>query len=64
MFSDGYQDQFGGENKQKFCIAQMKQMFLENYTKPHQTQMNIYAQTIDAWIETGNEKQIDGILVI
>jgi serine phosphatase RsbU (regulator of sigma subunit)/tetratricopeptide (TPR) repeat protein len=64
MFTDGYQDQFGGEKKQKFRIAQMKQLFLEHHTKTPKAQCEIYGKTIDEWMHTGNEKQIDDILLM
>ncbi len=38
LFSDGYQDQFGGEQDKKFMLAAMKKMFLEIYTLPSQEQ--------------------------
>ncbi|TAE08668.1 MAG: hypothetical protein EAZ95_16920 [Bacteroidetes bacterium] len=64
LFTDGYQDQFGGEKKQKFRIAQMKQLFVENHTQSPENQRILYEKIIDKWMEAGNEKQIDDILLI
>lgn len=62
LFTDGYQDQFGGEKTQKFMIKQMRNLFLEIHQKDLALQHQILDQTIEAW--RGNEKQIDDILVI
>jgi tetratricopeptide (TPR) repeat protein len=64
MFTDGYQDQFGGQERKKFMISQMKEIFLEIHTKEMPTQKQILAQHINRWIEDGKEKQIDDILVM
>ncbi|TAG00175.1 MAG: hypothetical protein EAZ44_09690 [Cytophagia bacterium] len=63
LFSDGYQDQFGGENRRKFMIAQFKKILLENHQKDIKIQKEILSDTIEKWIEKGYEKQTDDILV-
>ncbi|TAE70826.1 MAG: hypothetical protein EAZ85_11435 [Bacteroidetes bacterium] len=63
LFSDGYQDQFGGEKRKKFMITKMRQLFLDIHQKDMQTQKEILGNTIENWIKTGNEKQTDDILV-
>jgi serine phosphatase RsbU (regulator of sigma subunit) len=64
LFSDGYQDQFGGKNNRKIMLPKMKELFLEIYKKEMATQKNILESTLKKWTEEGNEKQIDDILVI
>jgi serine phosphatase RsbU (regulator of sigma subunit) len=64
LFSDGYQDQFGGKNKKKFMISQMRELFLSFYNIPMSAQQNILDETIENWIAEGRERQIDDILVV
>ncbi|MCS6821980.1 MAG: tetratricopeptide repeat protein [Microscillaceae bacterium] len=64
LFSDGYQDQFGGKDNKKFGIAQMKELFLKNYSKPMNEQKLVLQETIVNWMKEGNENQIDDILVV
>ncbi|TAF65709.1 MAG: hypothetical protein EAZ55_08065 [Cytophagales bacterium] len=64
LFSDGYQDQFGGKEGKKFMLKNMKNLFQSIYTKDLAEQQTILAQTIEKWIREGNENQIDDILVI
>ncbi len=62
IFSDGYQDQFGGEKNRKFMIKNMKKLFEENHKKKMKEQKNFFSKTIEEW--QGKEKQIDDILLI
>jgi len=62
LFSDGYQDQFGGNAERKFMIKRMKELFLEIYKKPAAEQSQILDKTIVDWMH-GHE-QTDDILVI
>jgi len=64
LFSDGFQDQFGGADKRKFTIAKMKTLFLEIHEKPMAIQKEILNKTFENWRNEGNEKQIDDVLVI
>jgi two-component system, sensor histidine kinase LadS len=64
IFSDGYQDQFGGENKQKFMLSRMRKLLLEIHQQPMQTQKNFLDHTFEAWKEAGKETQIDDVLMI
>ncbi|SFF16366.1 7TM diverse intracellular signaling domain-containing protein [Thermoflexibacter ruber] len=64
IFSDGYQDQFGGKIQRKFMLSQMKQVFLEIYQAPADFQKQYIEQKLKTWIEEGNESQTDDILVI
>ncbi|TAD96625.1 MAG: hypothetical protein EAZ97_13725 [Bacteroidetes bacterium] len=64
LFSDGFQDQFGGTDKRKFTIAKMKTLFLEIHEKSMSEQKEILNQTFENWRNEGKEKQIDDVLVI
>ncbi len=64
LFSDGYQDQFGGAENKKFSVARMKNLFLEIYQEPVEKQHKTLQTTINQWMQVGKEYQIDDILVI
>jgi len=64
LFSDGIQDQFGGENNKKFTPKRLRSLLLENHQKPMQEQKKIITQTISTWQRQGNEEQIDDMLLI
>jgi len=56
--------QFGGKNKRKFMISQMKELFLSFQNTQMSAQQNILDETIENWMAEGQEKQIDDILVL
>ena len=62
IFSDGYTDQFGGENDQKFKNNQFKAKLLEISNLPMEAQKSILYETFQNW--KGTCEQIDDILVI
>ena len=62
LFTDGYQDQFGGADNRKFMIKRMRELFLNIYTEPMQTQKMLLKTTIQDW--KGKEHQVDDILVM
>ncbi|MFN8254721.1 MAG: SpoIIE family protein phosphatase [Bacteroidales bacterium] len=61
-FTDGYQDQFGGERGRKFMIKQLKEILLEIHLKPMDEQQKILDFHIEHWMK--NVEQTDDILVI
>ena len=63
MYSDGYQDQFGGENNRKFSSGKLRTMLAENASKSCEEQRSILVHTLDAWM-INEEKQIDDIMVM
>lgn len=63
MFSDGYEDQFGGPESKKFMVKNLKDLLLKIHTVPFSEQKNILNKTIEEWRGT-KEKQIDDILVM
>ncbi|MDB4835284.1 SpoIIE family protein phosphatase [Cyclobacteriaceae bacterium] len=62
IFSDGYQDQFGGERDTKFMVGRFKKLIVANSTTTVDDQCQILDDTIEEWME--ETKQIDDILVI
>ncbi|MBO7141944.1 MAG: SpoIIE family protein phosphatase, partial [Bacteroidales bacterium] len=64
MFSDGYQDQFGGPQHRKFMIKHMRELLLEIHTLPAAEQREILNTRIEQWMKDGNTEQTDDILVI
>ncbi len=63
IFSDGYIDQFGGDNGRKFMIKTFREMLLQNHHKSPVEQREILYKTMVEWMGT-NYNQIDDILVI
>jgi serine phosphatase RsbU (regulator of sigma subunit) len=63
MFSDGYQDQFGGVDGKKFMTKNLKKLFLDICDKPMLEQKEILDSTFEKW-KGNNNKQIDDVLVI
>ena len=63
-YSDGYQDQFGGQNNKKFMIKRLKQLFVNIYDESVESQKQILDTTLVDWINEGNTEQVDDILVI
>ena len=62
IFSDGYQDQFGGIEKKKFLSRNFYNLLLRISTQPLQIQREILEDTLNKW--QGSEPQVDDIMVI
>ena len=62
LFSDGYQDQFGGEEGRKFMSKKLRELLLEIHTQPFEDQKQCLSETMKRWM--GSTAQIDDILVI
>ncbi|MDX2303034.1 MAG: SpoIIE family protein phosphatase [Microscillaceae bacterium] len=63
LFSDGFQDQFGGgEDRKKFMISRFKDLLLQIHKEPLDIQKNILGDTLSDWM--GSFQQLDDILVI
>lgn len=62
IFTDGYQDQFGGPKNRKFMVKRMKEMLMENHNKPMALQHQILDKAIEDWKK--DTHQTDDILVI
>ncbi len=64
MYSDGYQDQFGGENNKKFMRKRLKTLLQKNHKLPFEEQKQILENTLFEWRDKGRIAQIDDILVM
>ncbi|HRX30608.1 MAG: SpoIIE family protein phosphatase [Bacteroidales bacterium] len=62
MFSDGYVDQFGGDNSRKFMAKNFKELLVNISSKSMEEQQAILEDTIDKWM--GGNDQVDDILVM
>ena len=62
IFSDGYQDQFGGPNKSKFMRKNLKKLFLQIHQLPMIEQKQFLEKTFDEWKR--DLSQVDDILII
>jgi serine phosphatase RsbU (regulator of sigma subunit) len=62
LFSDGYMDQFGGENGMKFNSSQFQRILLGNHDKPMQIQKEKLEQELTNWMK--GYEQTDDILVM
>jgi serine phosphatase RsbU (regulator of sigma subunit) len=64
MFSDGYQDQFGGKNKRKFMVTRFRKLLLEIHEQPMSEQEKILTTSLEDWMGEGEHSQVDDILVM
>ena len=62
MFSDGYVDQFGGDDGRKFRVKPFKELILEIHHLPLQQQYRKFIEVLDEW--KGLHEQVDDILVL
>lgn len=62
LFSDGYIDQFGGEQGHKYLMKRFKQKLLDIHKKPMQEQKLILENEFNQW--RGEYGQIDDVLVV
>jgi serine phosphatase RsbU (regulator of sigma subunit) len=64
MYSDGYQDQFGGDKNKKFMRKNLKNLLQTIHKLPFKEQKEILHNTLIEWQDIGNTTQIDDILVM
>jgi serine phosphatase RsbU (regulator of sigma subunit) len=62
LYSDGYQDQFGGAENRKLMPRRLKNLLTSHYAEPALQQQQIFAQTFTDW--QGNNPQIDDVLLL
>lgn len=62
LYSDGFQDQFGGPDDKKFKSRPFRQMLYEHSHETMDTQRQLLANTLNNWMQDG--KQLDDVLVI
>jgi CheY-like chemotaxis protein len=62
LFTDGFVDQFGGQNEKKFLRSRFKEVLLKHYKKPLEVQKQLMLDTYNSW--KGNGEQVDDITVV
>ena len=62
LFSDGYMDQFGGDENKKFMYRRFRYLLMTIHRFPLQDQKSILEENIRKW--QGTNPQVDDILVI
>ncbi|MBN1253301.1 MAG: SpoIIE family protein phosphatase, partial [Bacteroidales bacterium] len=62
MFSDGFQDQLGGENGKKFMTKKLKQLFIDNQNIKPENQINNINSAFENW--KADNKQTDDVLIM
>jgi len=62
LFTDGYQDQFGGPQNKKFRPSAFRELLVQAFTEKADQQKALLDQTFDSW--KGKEEQLDDILVV
>lgn len=62
IFTDGFQDQFGGPENKKFGGKNLANILLENHLLPFEQQKEILYQKLKQWME--HENQIDDIMLM
>ncbi|MFN5983789.1 MAG: tetratricopeptide repeat protein [Fluviicola sp.] len=62
LFSDGYADQFGGENGKKFMTKQLKELLLSIHKKPMTEQEKLIQSAFEKW--KSSYAQVDDVLVV
>lgn len=61
MFSDGFQDQFGGPEDRKYMVKRFKQLLHGLEKKSAEQQLSVLNTELDSWMN--NTRQLDDILV-
>ncbi len=62
MYTDGYQNQFGGEQDKKFMGKRLKNLLTRIHNLPVEEQEQLTKHTIEDWMKTA--KQTDDILIM
>lgn len=62
VFSDGYVDQFGGQDNKKFKSSKFQNLLISINSQPMTEQQKIITQTFKDW--QGKNEQVDDVLVI
>ena len=62
IFSDGYADQFGGENNRKLKLKGFHEILCNIQNQPFEKHEELLLQSITTW--KGNNEQVDDILII
>lgn len=62
VFSDGYVDQYGGDERKKFKTHKFKALLLSVQSEPMEKQKQLIEKTFEKW--RGNMDQIDDVCVV
>jgi serine phosphatase RsbU (regulator of sigma subunit) len=62
LMTDGYPDQFGGENGKKYKYKQLEEKLVANSSKELEEQKDILIKSFDDW--KGNLEQVDDVTLI
>ncbi|NEN25020.1 SpoIIE family protein phosphatase [Cryomorpha ignava] len=62
LTSDGFQDQFGGENNKKFLSRRLQELLVTSHKYSMQAQSHIFNQAFEEW--RGQYEQIDDVSMI
>jgi serine phosphatase RsbU (regulator of sigma subunit) len=62
IYSDGYQDQFGGERGKKYMAAKFKKQLLRISSKDEKEQLKLLSNEFSTWIQ--DYEQIDDVCVM
>lgn len=62
LFSDGFQDQFGGPDNKRFMTKRFRDLLLDIHSYPMEEQKNLLEKALEDWMQ--DEEQLDDILVI
>lgn len=62
IFTDGFQDQFGGSKEKKYRASQMRELFLSIYNKSMEEQRKIIDASFEDW--KGELEQVDDVCII
>jgi serine phosphatase RsbU (regulator of sigma subunit) len=62
LFSDGFPDQFGGEDRKKYKIANFRNFLLSIHREPMHRQRELLGIELETWM--GDHEQIDDVLVM
>lgn len=62
LFSDGFEDQFGGKKGKKFGKKRFRELLFANYNKPMKDQQKLLNTAFASW--KGSLEQVDDILVL
>ena len=64
LFSDGFQDQFGGEQSRKYSSKKLYDLLHANHNLSMKEQHTFFNNTIESWIKAGRQYQIDDITLM
>ncbi|WP_299457122.1 tetratricopeptide repeat protein [uncultured Microscilla sp.] len=64
LFSDGYQDQFGGKDGKKFRSRRLRQLIMDIHRYPLTKQRALLDESLTTWMEDGDKVQVDDILIM